>query len=162
MLQNVCMDCNTRRRMLRVLFLAFPFVCTSVAHATLGGDAASIMTDAAQLHGMMQPSTGASLGMVSIAADNGITVHEFVDSSGLVYAVNWSGPAVPDLKGLLGEYFAAYTRLLSALPNAGRQRAIQVATADLVVRSGGHLRAYHGLAYLPPRVPAGVALETLR
>jgi hypothetical protein len=162
MLQNVSMNCDTHRMMRRVLLLALPFLWTSGAHAALGGDAASIMADAAQLHGVMQPSTGASLGVVSITADNGITVHEFMDSSGLVYAVNWSGPAMPDLKRLLGGYFAAYTAVLSALPNPGRQRAIHVATAELVVLSGGHLRAYGGLAYLPPRIPAGVALETLR
>lgn len=156
------MDRTKRRTMLRVLFPAFPFIWMSVAHAALGGDAASVMADAAQLHGVMQPSTGTSAGMVSITADNGITVHEFLDSNGLVYAVNWSGPAVPDLQGLLGSYFAAYAAVLSALPNAGRQRAIQVGTVDLVVRSGGHLRAYSGVAYLPPRVPAGVALESLR
>jgi hypothetical protein len=162
MLQNVSMCRETCSTMLRGLFLAIPLVCISVARAGLGGDTASIVADAAQLHGVVQPPTPAPSGMVAITADNGITVHEFLDTGGRVYAVNWSGPALPDLKGLLGGYFTAYTAVLSALPNAGRQRTIRVVTADLVVLSGGHLRAYNGLAYLPSRVPAGVAPESLR
>jgi len=149
-------------KMLRLLILAAACMGAPAARAALGGSAAGIGADAAQLHGSLQASQGAAFSTVTITTDNGITVREFVDSSGLVFAVNWSGPAVPDLHGLLGEYFANYTQVLSALPNAGRQRAIHVVTAGLVVLSGGHLRAYSGLAYLPVRIPAGVAIEALR
>jgi hypothetical protein len=161
MLQNVSMYGHIRGIVPRLLILAVSFVCTPAAHAALGGDAASIAADAAQLRGVEQQSMGPSFGMVAITTDNGILVHEFVDDSGLVFAVNWSGPAVPDLRGLLGSYFASYASVLSGLPNPGRQRAIHAITADLVVVCGGHLRAYTGLAYLPARVPAGVAPETL-
>jgi hypothetical protein len=162
MLQNVSMGCITFRAILQVPFLIIPVIWMSVAHAELGGDAASIVADGAQLHGVMQTSNAAPVAVVTITADNGITVREFLDSTGLVFAVSWSGPAIPDLRELLGRYYVRYTSALSALPNAGRQRAIHVAMADLVVQSGGHLRAYSGLAYLPARLPAGVAPETLR
>ncbi len=151
----------TRRAVLPLLVVAFVSAWARSAHAALGADAASIEADAVQLHGVTQRSTGPSYAVVTIAADNGILVREFLDSSGRVFAVNWRGPAVPDLSGLLGSYFNSYTSLLAALPNAGRQRAVRAAAADLVVVSAGHLRAYSGLAYLPQRIPAGVALATL-
>jgi len=162
MLQNVPMGRTTYRAILQLLILIVPAIWLSVARAELGGDGASVMADVAQLHGVMQTSNRAPIAVVTITADNGVIVREFLDSGGLVFAVTWSGPAVPDLRELLGHYFAGYTSVLSALPNAGRQRAIHVVMADLVVQSGGHLRAYSGLAYLPARLPAGVAPETLR
>lgn len=144
------------------LLLTCGALCIPAAHAQLGADAASISADAVQLHGVLQPASGAPLAMAVITTDNGIFVREFLDSTGTVVAVTWSGPAVPDLRGLLGDYFSAYTAGLSALANAGRQRAIRIVTADLVVQADGHLRAFSGLAYLPARLPYGVSPQSLR
>jgi hypothetical protein len=162
MLQNVFMSRSARQAFLTIPGFGAALLWVSAAQAALGGDAASIVADAAQIHGAIQSSTAAPVGTAIISADNGITVHEFLDSSGMVFAVRWSGPAVPDLQELLGRYFAPYTAVLATLPAAGRQRAIRVITADLVVLSAGHMRAYSGLAYLPQRIPPGVALESLR
>ncbi len=134
----------------------------SCAHASLGDEAASIISDAAQLNGVVQPEAGSALNPVVISVDNGISVHEYVDASGRVFAVAWSGPAVPDLRILLGTYYPAYTSGLASLVNPGRQRAVQVIAANLVVRTAGHLRAYSGLAYLKDRLPSSTTLESLR
>ena len=132
------------------------------AHADLGGDAASIGVDAMHLGGHMSPAAPTSGATVNITTDNGMTVREFLNPDGVVFAVSWSGPAMPDLSELLGPYFAQYAAALGSLPNPGRQRAIHLVLGGLVVDAGGHLRAYSGRAYLPTAVPAGVALESLR
>lgn len=149
------------RPILQLLIILTCLAAPPGARAELGGDVASVRADAAQLNGVLQslaapPATG-----MSITIDNGISVHEFVDAGGLVFAVRWSGPAVPDLRVLLGRFFTAYTAGLATLANPGRQRAIQVVSADLVVRTGGHLRAYTGLAYLRDRIPPGTVIENL-
>jgi len=147
---------------LRLVILTLPAVWMSGAHAALGGDAASISLDAALLHGQLQPLAPLPGAAVLISTDNGIIIHEFLDTGGTVYAVSWSGPAVPDIRALLGGYFGQYASALKSLPHAGRQRAVHLMTADLVVDTAGHLRAYSGRAYLPAAVPAAVSLESLR
>ena len=133
------------------------------ARACLGGDAASVEADAQRINGVLRQS-GAEIPAAAmlISVDNGLSVQEYLDSTGRVFAVSWNGPALPDLKVLLGDYFTSYTATLARLPNPGRQRALQVTSANLVVRTAGHLRAYRGLAYLQDRVPAGVAIRDLR
>lgn len=134
----------------------------SCARASLGGDTSSITADAAQLNGVVQSVAGSPVNPWVISVDNGISVHEYVDASGLVFAVLWSGPAVPDLRILLGTYYPAYAAGLTALVNPGRKRAVQVVSANLVVHTGGHMRAYSGLAYLQDRIPSGTSIGNLR
>ncbi len=162
MLHNTRMHRSVARVVPRIVISSALCAWSISAQATLGGDSASILADATQLHGQVQPVQPAPGDTVSIRTDNGMTVREFLDSGGTVFAVSWSGPAVPDLAAVLGAYFGQYASALWLLQNAGRQRAIHVVTADLVVDTGGHLRAYSGRAYLPAAVPAGVALDTLR
>lgn len=133
------------------------------ARASLGGDASSVVFDAAQLNGALQQPTPNGSGMaLLISVDNGISVHEYLDSTGFVFAVEWSGPALPNLNVLLGNYFSPYSAGLAALAMPGRQRAVRIVSADLVVRTAGHLRAYRGVAYLSDRIPVGVTLGDLR
>lgn len=133
-----------------------------IARAGLGGDTASVDADAATLHGAVSVRADTPVRMLEIEVDNGIQVREWLDAAGVIFAVSWNGPAQPDMRQLLGSYYAQYTTALSALPTLGRVRAVHVRTEDLLVESDGHLRAYSGYAYLPARVPAGVATTTLR
>jgi hypothetical protein len=64
------------------------------------------------------------------------------------------------LKQTLGSYF---TEFAAAAPAAhGNRKHLEVRQADLVVESGGHMRARHGRAYLPQAIPSGVSLGDLQ
>jgi hypothetical protein len=94
-----------------------------------------------------------------ITAAGGTVVREFVAPSGLVFGVAWEGPTVPDLEPLLGSHYAAFRQ---AVTSSGRRRArVVLRTEELVVESGGHMRAFRGRAYLPGLVPAGLAAEAV-
>jgi hypothetical protein len=54
-----------------------------------------------------------------------------------------------------------YATALAALNHPGLHRSLRVALPELIVESGGHLRAYAGRAYLPALVPAGVPAADL-
>lgn len=108
-----------------------------------------------------QQMGGANAGVVSNGAarytivqhplDSGTTVQEFVDGSGVVFAVSWSGPFLPDLKELLGTHFDAM-----AAQGPGAQHArLALKTADAVIVSTGRMGAFEGRAWLPARLPAG-------
>jgi hypothetical protein len=127
------------------------------AHAALGGDAASVLSDAAEFHGVVNTELRQQYDIEDISAETGMRVREYLTRDGVIFAVSWSGPVMPDLQRLLGTHFAEYTAALKALTHPGLHRSVRVASPELVVESGGHLRAYAGRAYLPALLPAGVS-----
>lgn len=131
------------------------------AAAVLGGDVASVEADKAALGaGAVQTSTGDGYAVHEMQAASGTTIREYVSASGAVFAVTWSGPALPDLRQLLGTHFDTYTEAARA-QNAGRGR-IAVERGGVVVQSAGQMRAFFGRAYLPALVPQGVALDQIQ
>ena len=79
---------------------------------------------------------------------------------GKVFAVTWNGPFIPNLKQSLGSYFAEFS---AAAPAAhGTRKHLLVRLPDLVVESAGHMRAHHGVAYLPQALPSGVSVGDLQ
>jgi hypothetical protein len=130
--------------------------------AALGGDAASVVSDANEMRGVVHAELLQQYDIHEITADSGIRVREFLSRDGVVFAVTWSGPMVPDLQRLLGTNFAEYTRALAALKQPGLHRSLRVASSSLVVESGGHLRAYSGRAYLPALIPSGTSAADFR
>jgi hypothetical protein len=136
--------------------------CPVPACAALGGDAASVAADAAALHGAATITPLPAYDIHQIVAADGSRVREFQDRAGIVFALSWSGPAMPDLKVLLGGHYAAYGEALAGMARRGLRRSVRVATPDLVVEAGGHMRAFSGRAYLPNRIPPGTPASDLR
>jgi Protein of unknown function (DUF2844) len=132
------------------------------ARASLAGDAASVLDDASGLHGVVQASILQQFEIQEIVTDNGMRVREFLNRDGIVFAVTWAGPVMPDLQRLLGAQFAVYTAALVARDHLGVHRSVRVASSGLVVESDGHLRAYVGRAYLPAMIPNDVSTAELR
>jgi|SRR5882672_5431510 len=132
------------------------------ACAALGGDAASVAADGAELHGVVNSTSLPQYEIEEITADAGMRVREYVGRDGVVFAVSWAGPVLPDLQRLLGTHYVEYTTALAALSRPGLHRSVRIASPGLVVESGGHLRAYAGRAYLPMLIPAGISTADLR
>ena len=118
------------------------------------GAATSHLPAAAAAPKAKNMSTGsASYTVVQRQLDSGTSVSEFVDASGTVFAVSWSGPFLPDLKELLGVHFQTM-----ASPGAGRRSGrsqLAVQDADAVIVSEGRMGAFEGRAWLRSRLPAG-------
>lgn len=92
--------------------------------------------------------------------DNGTTISEYASPAGLVFALSWEGPFMPDLGSLLGSYFSAFqtqTDASRATRNIGTP--VGVDTGQLVVRSSGRMRNFSGYAYAPSLIPTGVTIS---
>jgi len=131
------------------------------ARAGLGGDADSALGDGSDLHGVVNSVSLPQYDIQEITTETGMRVREYVNRDGVVFAVSWTGPVLPDLQRLLGTHYVEYTTALAALNHPGLHRSLRVALPDLIVESGGHLRAYAGRARLPALVPAGVSAADL-
>ena len=156
------MPYNSVKRGLLFLVLGLSLIWVQPVRAALGSGAASVLTDGAELQGAVNSVPGQQYDIEEINAASGVRVREFLNRNGIVFAVTWSGPVVPDLRMLLGASFDSYTKAVAALKQPGLRRSLRIATPELVVESGGHMRAYSGRAYLPLLIPAGASTADLR
>lgn len=98
--------------------------------------------------------------VVEVILENGTSVTEYSRADGLVFAVAWSGPVLPDLKVLLGAYFQTFQQETAQARLSGKRGGpMNVNTEGLVVHSGGHMRQFFGHAYAPALVPADVVIQ---
>jgi hypothetical protein len=128
--------------------------------ATLGKPAASIAGDQRRLGGEVRISSAAGFAVHEISASDGTIVREYASPAGEVFGVSWRGPTRPNLIELLGDHYPAFQQ---ASRSPGRRRGpLVVRTEHLVVEMGGHIRDFHGRAYLPDRLPASVPPAAVR
>lgn len=91
--------------------------------------------------------------------ENGTRVQEFASPAGIVFAVTWHGPVLPDLSALLGHYFMTFKgKTDQARLDGKRGSPVNIERDDLVVRSNGRMRNFFGYAYAPDLIPAGVRM----
>lgn len=139
--------------------------CASVlipttSQASLGGPYASIAADQAHMRASIQVTTQSAYEVHELSLPSGTMVREYVSASGVVFAVAWNGPALPDLRQTLGTYFADFTS--AAQSNHGGLHHMSLNRSDLSIQAGGHMRAFSGRAVLLQAVPSGVSNNELR
>ncbi len=134
-----------------VLMLSLP------AMAALGDNAASVLTDQARMKGTLRSVDAHTYVMHEITSPTGTVVREFVTPKGAVFGVAWEGQFPPDLQHLLGPYYQQAQQAAPSGQKVHRGRApIVIETPGLVMYETGHVRSFHGQAYIPQLVPAGV------
>jgi Protein of unknown function (DUF2844) len=130
------------------------------AFAALGGDAASVDADTAKMKGQARATPGAGYTVSEITLPSGTVVREYVSPEGKVFAVTWSGMEVPDLQQTLGTYFEQF-KTAAAAPHSGHNH-LTIRQSDLVVLTGGHMRAWKGKAYVPSLLPPNFSLDDIK
>ena len=130
-----------------------------IASAALGEPEASVMADVTMMRGTLTVVDSANYRSHEIKTSSGIVVHEFTGVDGKVFAIVWRGPAMPNLRQALGQYFDSYVAAAKG-NRSGLQFGIH--NSDLVVHSAGHMRAFSGIAYLPQAIPSGVSIGELQ
>lgn len=135
------------------------------AKAALGDKVASVQADQARMKGQLRTRSAAGYSVQEITTASGILIREYVSPAGMVFAVSWNGPAMPNLQQTLGTYFAQYQISVKSQRTARGMRPghnhVEIHTPSLVVHAGGHMRQYFGLAYVPSLVPQNLAISDL-
>jgi len=138
----------------RTLLCSMVIGCVSApALAALGEDASSVAADRASLKGELHVTPRVDYALHEILTPGGLVVHEYVSPQGRVFAVSWRGPAIPDLRQLLGSFYEQFAQAASQ-PHGYNHHHLSVATPDVVVQSSGHTRAFFGRAWAPALLPA--------
>jgi Protein of unknown function (DUF2844) len=138
--------------------------CPFRAAATLGRDATTVDADRVKMQGALLAITqNDRFAVHQLQSAAGTTIREYVSTTGLVFAVSWEGPWLPDLQQMLGPYFDAYQRNAAATRNARRSHGpITIRTGEMVIEVGGHPRAFTGRAYIERLLPQGVPPAAIR
>ena len=135
---------------------------SSPARAVLGELESSVSTDQQALHGSHKEETREGYKVHQITGADGSVVKEFVSPGGLVFEISWQARQVPNLQQLLGANMAELQTALQSKPHRHGRGALIVRTDKLVFVSGGHMRSFHGYAYVPSLVPSNVSPEAVQ
>jgi hypothetical protein len=129
-------------------------------YAALGEPESSIAGDVQHLKGSIKSTVRTNYRVHEIQLPSGTVLREFAAVGGNVFAITWSGPAIPDLRQALGRYFDAY--VTAAQAKQGGHRHLQIEQSEFVLQSSGHMRAFSGRAYLPQALPPGTSADEIR
>jgi Protein of unknown function (DUF2844) len=144
----------------QTLAAALLFATPFPAHAVLGDNAGSVLTDQTRLKGTLRSVDRGAYVMHEITTSTG-AVREFVTPGGAVFGVAWEGQFPPDFQHLLGPYYQQANQ--AASPQTRPRRApIVINTPGLVFQESGHTRNFHGVAYIPQLVPNGMQVSDIR
>jgi len=139
--------------------LASQAVCLP-ALATLGENVTTVENDRVQMKAQLRTTSVAGYTVHEIQTPANTVVREYVSASGMMFAVSWNGPLLPDFRQTLGRYIDDYNSGASA-PRVGR-RHLSVERTDLVVNSYGHIRAFYGNAYVPSLLPPNFSVGDIK
>ncbi len=155
--ENTCWTKRTSALRWQLVAALLSLLLAPSSWAKLGGDLASVQSDQQAWAATAIQTPLASATLITQSLPNGLTVRQYLDATGLVFAVGWEGPVLPDFARLLGPHFAAYT---NALPK--QRRGVNLHDGTVVIESGGMMRSYAGRAYLSVKLPLGWSVNDIR
>jgi hypothetical protein len=150
-----------RRALYAMLFLSM--LQCAVAYASLGGAPSNFGATPLLRQGarsLAAADSTANYTVTQSTLDEGTVVREYSDTAGVVFAVSWNGPFLPDLRTLLGAHFDTLRSEAARKPKAGHSQ-LAVERPDVVIVSTGHMRSYSGKAWIPASLPAGFSTDSI-
>ncbi|MCL5006498.1 MAG: DUF2844 domain-containing protein [Acidobacteria bacterium] len=144
-----------------LVVFAVLFLISTPGWAVLGEYENSVPSDQQRMHAQLRQVAGQGYTVSQLRSTNGQEVREYVSPAGLVFGVAWQGPTMPDLRQLLGSYFPQLQQAAQS-PRRRRGGPLVVKNKDFILVSGGHMRSFHGFAYVPSLLPANVPAEVVK
>ncbi len=126
------------------------------AWAVLGETESSVGVDRQVLGGQIRDEVHTGYRLHQITDSTGGVVREYVSTAGKVFGVSWQGPFVPNMQQLLGFYFT-YLQQYAQTQTGRHGGPLIIQKTDFVFSNGGHMRWYHGHAYVPSLLPANLS-----
>lgn len=140
--------------------IALTVAVATPAFASLGGDSTTVQADVARMKGALRITSSVGVMVHEITTSYGTVVREYITPGDKVFAVSWRGPVNPDLRQMLGDYYAQYEQAAS-LPHPGGHRHLAIEQPGLVVQVSGRMRAFEGRAWVPSLVPQNFSVSDI-
>jgi hypothetical protein len=147
--------------LMKILVALMLSACSGTVLAGLGSSAVALEPGVLSASSTLMSTVSSTYTKLQKTLESGTQVHEYVNAGGTVFAVSWSGPYMPDLKGLLGAHFQALLDNARKQPGAARSQ-VDVQQDDVVIFSGGRVGAFEGKAWIPALLPAGFSTSDIK
>jgi len=145
---------------MRILAVLLFLSCSPIpALAALGQSHESIQADMQVLKGKLTTREMPGYSVEEITRGDGAILREFVSPQGQIFGVAWQGMTMPNLNQLLGPSAEAFQQ---ARQGVHRHGPISVHVGQLVVETGGHMRAFRVRAYRLDLLPSGISEEVVK
>jgi hypothetical protein len=146
----------------RIAVTSLLAAATVPALAALGDDAASVQSDGVSMKSAVRVTANSGYAVHEIASPAGIVVREFVGGDGRVFAVSWHGIGNPDLRQVLGSYYARYEEGSAAALHSSHRQLV-IALPDFRFENAGRQRGgFAGRAWVPAMMPATFSTDELK
>lgn len=132
------------------------------ALAALGGNIDSVTHDQTSARAQRHAAVSNGYTIHTLVTEANISVREYVSTQGVVFAIAWEGPNLPDLQQLLGAYFPQFDEAMTQRRSRGIRGPVALQQNDLVVESAGRLRSFSGRAYAPSLLPPQVSVAEIQ
>lgn len=140
-----------------ILSAIFVLAFAPCAFAALGDDEGKV-SESSQI----QPKSVRSGLVMHEQIAHHVTVHQFAEPQGKVFAVSWAGPVHPDLRELLGAHYAHYKSSFEKNFRKTRgRRFVEYEDDGLHVEMGGHMGSVRGRVWLTSIFPKQVSHEDI-
>lgn len=135
-----------------LLWLGFGLVSSATSVSAALGNSRDMIgsTNVSAAGKVITYFSGKSYSVHSYTDRTGVNIKEFSRADGMIFAVSWYGPSLPDMRDLLGSYFNEYTQYLSAQKS---RKYVAANLVHLVFKSTGGARFFAGHAYAPFLIP---------
>lgn len=148
---------NTKKRYIQIITTFFLMgLMPSISHAELGGNPDSVLTEQKEFNSQLTTNSQNGLMILIQTLPSGTIVKQYASSTDVIFAVSWSGPSLPNLQTLFGNYFKDY---LAAIKQS--RGVISINTEGLIIQSAGMMGAFQGYALLPKQAPSGFNSKSL-
>jgi hypothetical protein len=129
--------------------------------AALGEAESSVQADGQVLQGHIRDEVHPGYRLHQITDASGSVIREYVSPAGKVFGISWQGSFLPNMQQLLGSYFPYLQQYAQA--QTGRHGGpLIIQKGNFVFASGGHMRSYHGRAYVTDLVPTNLTPEVVQ
>jgi len=148
---------NTKKHHIQMVAILFLIgLVPSVSQAELGSNIASVLAEKTEFNSQLTTSNQYGVTVYIQTLSSGTVIQEYVSANGVIFAMSWSGPELPNLQAILGNYFKDY--LIGIKQSRG---AFSINTESIVIQSAGMMGAFQGFALLPKQAPVGFTIKNL-
>lgn len=148
---------NTKKHHIQIAAILFLIgLLPSVAQAELGSNASSVLAEQKEFNSQLATSNQNGVTVYTLTLLSGTVIQEYASANGVIFALSWSGPDLPNLQVILGNYFKDY---LAGIKQS--RGAFSINTEIIVIQSAGMMGAFQGFALLPKQAPAGFTMKNL-
>ena len=146
---------------MKIIAVLSLLVCagTIPAWAALGETHDSIQRDMQRLKGTRATREMPGYSVEEITRGDGAVLREFVSPQGQIFGVAWQGMTMPNLTHILGPSADAFEKATQGSHHRG---PLSVHVGQLVVETGGHMRAFRVRAIRQDLLPAGVSEDVVQ